>query len=204
MAVLGRISDPRAATPLAEKAKSPQWRTRAAAAAGMGAQRSEDTRLVLEQLLRDDDEDVRRTALMALRYRGETDSAEAISNLLGDPVFANRFAAADALVGLGVPVPQHVFSLVGSGQPEVRHLSLETCGRLGSKRSYPMLANLLASEDWGVRAFAAEALCRIGDPRACGALQELLGRESNGLVLAKTRGAMKATRLCLREQLGVK
>lgn len=200
MAVLGRIGDPRAATPLAEKAKSPQWRTRAAAAAGMGALRGEDTRLVLEQLLRDEDEDVRRTALMALRYRGETESADAVSDLLGDSVLANRFAAADALIGLGVRVPPHVLSLVGSEQPEVKHLSLETCGRLGSKQSVDMLINLLASDNWGDRAFAAEALCRIGDGRACEKLEELLGRETNGLVLAKVRGAMKATGFCAPQQ----
>ncbi len=200
MAVLGRIGDPRAATPLAEKAKSPQWRTRAAAAAGMGALRGEDTRLVLEQLLRDEDEDVRRTALMALRYRGETGSADAVSDLLGDPVFANRFAAADALIGLGVRVPPHVLSLVGSQQPEVKHLSLETCGRLASKQSVDMLINLLASDNWGDRAFAAEALCRIGDKSACGKLQELERQETNGLVLAKVRGAMRATGFCPPEQ----
>jgi len=204
MVVLGKIGDPRAATPLAQKAKSPQWRTRAAAAAAMGAFSGEDTRLALEQLLRDEDEDVRRSALVALRYRGEADSADAISDLLGDPVFANRFAAADALVGLGVPCPPHVLSLVGSDQREVKHLSLETCGRLVSRQSGDMLVNLLASQDWGDRAFAAEALCRIGDKTACEKLVAMLQQENNGLVKAKAEGAMRAYRFCLPQKAGGK
>jgi HEAT repeat protein len=199
MGALARTDDQRAGTYLTRQAKSPQWRTRAAAAGAMGGQGGEDTRLALEQLLRDTDEDVRRAAVVALRRRGATDSAEAISNLLGDPVFAVRFAAADALVALvalGGRCPPHVFSLVGSGQPDIRYLSLETCGRLGSRQSLPMLISQLQSRDWTDRAFAAEAICRLGDPSACSALQGLLEAESNGIVLGKARAALKATRLC--------
>lgn len=198
MAVLTMISDPRAAGHLLRQAKSPRWRTRAAAAGGMGAQYGEETRLALEQLLRDPDEDVRRSAVVALRRRGETDSAAAIAALLGDPVYAVRSAAADALVALvvlGADCPQHVFSLVGSEEPDIRLLSIETCGRLGSKRANTMLMRLLESPDWADRAFAAEAICRIGDPAACEVLRARLEHETNGLVKAKARAAMKATRL---------
>jgi HEAT repeat protein len=199
MAALGTISDPRAAGHLVRQAKSPRWRTRAAAAGGMGAQYGEDTRLALEQLLRDSDEDVRRSAVVALRRRGETESAEAVAGLLGDPVYSVRAAAADtlvALVSLGVRCPPHVFSLVGSGQQEIRHLSIETCGRLGGRQSVTMLVGLLKSDDWADRAFAAEAICRIGDQEACDALRAALAEEINGLVQAKARTAMKVTRLC--------
>ncbi|MBM3498050.1 MAG: HEAT repeat domain-containing protein [Armatimonadetes bacterium] len=199
MAVLTMIGDPRAAGHLARQAKSPRWRTRAAAAGGMGEMAGEDTRLVLEQLLRDPDEDVRRGAVVALRRRAEIDSAEAIAGLLGDPVYAVRTAAADALVALvalGARCPTHVFSLVGSGQYDTRLLSIETCGRLGSREAGVILVPLLASPDWADRAFAAEAICRIGDPRACEALRAMLANETNGLVQAKARTAMRATRLC--------
>jgi HEAT repeat protein len=199
MAVLTTIGDPRAAGHLVKQAKSPRWRTRAAAAGGMGALEGEDTRLVLEQLLRDTDEDVRRSAVVALRRRGEMNSAEAIAGLLGDPVYAVRGAAADALaalVALGARCPQHVFSLVGSDQPSIRLLSIESCGRLGSRQATPMLIRLLESPDWADRAFAAEAICRIGDTEACEALRTMLANEGNGIVLGKARTAMKATRLC--------
>jgi HEAT repeat protein len=59
-----------------------------------------------------------------------------------------------------------------------------------------MLVRLLRSPDWADRAFAAEAICRIGDPKACQALRTMLETETNGLVRAKARIAMKATRLC--------
>jgi HEAT repeat protein len=172
----------------------------------MGALTGEDTRLVLEQLLRDPEEDVQRSAVVALRRRCETDSADAIAALLGDGVYAVRAAAEDALValvGLGARCPQHVFSLVGSEQPEVRLLSIEVCGRLGAPQmggeptlEVDMLVRLLRSPDWADRAFAAEAICRIGDPKACQALRTMLETETNGLVRAKARIAMKATRLC--------
>jgi len=209
MAVLGMIGDPRAAGRLVQQSKSLRWRTRAAAAGGMGALEGEDTRLVLEQLLRDPDEDVQRSAVVALRRRCETDSAEAIAGLLGDGVYAVRAAAEEALVALvalGARCPQHVFSLVGSGQPEIRLLSIETCGQLGAPQmggeptvEVDMLMRLLQSPDWADRAFAAEAICRVGDPKACGALRAMLQTEANGLVQAKARIAMKA--MGLREPL---
>ncbi|MGQ9733094.1 MAG: HEAT repeat domain-containing protein [Candidatus Zipacnadales bacterium] len=199
MSVLSRISDPRASGHLLREAASPLWRRRAAAAGGMGAQLGEDTRKALERLLRDEDEDVRRSAIVALRRRGEKASAEAISGLLGDPIFAVRFAAADALVhlvALGARCPSHTFSLVGSGRAEERHLSIETCGLLGSRQSLQMLIGLLDSPDWADRLFAAEAVCRIGDNSACPALQAALEKEENGLVKTKTQAMIRATRLC--------
>ena len=195
MAVLGQIADPRAALPLVQQAKAPQWRRRAAAAASMGALRGEDTIAALEGLLRDPDEDVRRSAVVALGIRGAAESAVPISEMLGDPVYSVRFAAADALVKLGVPCPPHVFSLVGCEQPEVRHLSIETFGRLGSKDSLDILLGLLQSQDWGDRAFAAEAIGRIGDLDACRKLEVALANERNGLVLAKARTALNSTKL---------
>ena len=195
MAVLGQIADPRAALPLVRQAKAPQWRRRAAAAASMGALRGEDTAAALEDLLRDSDEDVRRSAVVALGIRGAAESAVPISEMLGDPVYSVRFAAADALVKLGVPCPPHVFSLVGCEQPEVRHLSIETFGRLGSKDSLDILLGLLQSQDWGDRAFAAEAIGRIGDLEACRKLEVALANERNGLVLAKARTALNSAKL---------
>ena len=200
MRALGDIGDPRAAKHLVQKVRDKNWWIRAAAGGALGGLRGEDTRLALEQLLRDDDEDVRRTAMTALRLRGSTESANAISDLLGDPVFSVRFAARDALVALGVPCPQHVFSLVGSDRPEIRHLSIQTSGELANRQSIrqflPVLLGLLDGGDWADRAFAAEAICLLGAREACDDLQASLAKETNGLVKAKAQAALKATKLC--------
>ncbi len=197
MKALADIGDPRAAKKLVEQAKHERWRIRAAAAGGMGSLTGEDTRLALEQLLNDVDEDVRRSAITALRRRGSSESAIAISDKLGDPAFSVRFAAADALVSMGVRCPDHVFSLVGAGDPAIRLLSIETCGRLSSTRSVDMLLKLLRSDDWSDRAFASAALCYVGAPRACEDLQAALAAETNGLVKAKAEAAIRATKFCV-------
>ena len=138
--------------------------------------------------------------MTALRLRGSTESAEAIGDLLGDPVFSVRFAARDALVALGVPCPPHVFSLVDSDRSEIRHLSIQTGGELANRESIrqflPVLLRLLDSPDWADRAFASEAICLLGAREACDDLQASLDKETNGLVKAKTQAALKATKLC--------
>jgi len=204
MTILGRIGDPRAASLLVNAGGQQSWRTRAAAASALGLIAQEDAVQTLAKLLQDPDEDVRRCAAVSLgRRRDGAGAEEALIGALADPAFAVRNAAAEAIVSFGLRPPASLEPLFSSDRPEVRYLAMETAGRVCSRAGLEALRDRLTSADWADRAFAAEALCRLGDPGDRERVQQLLTQElPGGFVAVKAEAALRTIGYCPAPQKG--
>ncbi|GEM_PF-2197464 len=151
---------------------------------------------VLEDLLRDPEDGVRRAAALAL---GRIGSPEALPALLGalDPRYEGasrvRHQAAQALGELGLPeaVPALLETLAADPEGIVRQAAIGALGQIGDPRAAPALrASLEMEKDMLLRAEAALALGRLrGDDMEntnarVEALLQALQREEEPLVRA--------------------
>ena len=126
--------------------------------------------------------DVRRQAVIAL---GKTTGVQAVDLLvdgLMDPHHSVRFAAAGAIESLGPEGAGVLLERLDRLSGPSRYLAVRTLGRLGYRPAADRLTQLLADDDWGVRAAAAEALGRLDEDVGRSALEEALRVERHPFV----------------------
>ena len=165
--VLGRIGDRRAVEPLikALKDRSRHIRRRAAQALGKIGDKSAVAPLI--EALADGDSEVRKSA------------AEALSRITGedfDTVYERSLLwRCSQVEEKGTPYPIHIheaqkenrvsFLMKQLGNPEVRSSAYRELIKIGEPAVEPLI-RALGDRKWVVRAYAAEALGKIGDERA--------------------------------------
>ncbi len=110
---------------------------------------------------------VRRAALAALAAIGpgaHTAVAKVVP-MLNRPAWEDRFAARDALVGIGVACVEPLLRAHRTGSPDVSAIDESVFAGLGAKgdaQTPPMLVRALTDEDAPTRAAAARALGAVG------------------------------------------
>src|SRR5438445_12239610 len=118
----------------------------------------------------------RRDGLMRLGNLHRPDASRAAVTALGDPSPVVRVAAAHAIVSL--PADEAVNLLVPLLQDKLEFIRREAAYALGETRSRsavtPLVDVLATDKEASVRAAAAIALGRIGDPAAASALARVL------------------------------
>ena len=157
---LGEIKDPRAVEPLIAALGDERSDVRQAAAEALG--KIKDPRAVepLIAALGDERSDMRQAAAKALGAIGDARAMEPLIAALKDAEWRVREAAAQALDHLGWEPAQDEIA----GWYWIAKRDWDKCVALGALTVEPLIA-ALKDAGWSVRADAAKALGKIGDPR---------------------------------------
>ena len=157
---LGEIKDPRAVEPLIAALGDERSDVRQAAAEALG--KIKDPRAVepLIAALGDERSDMRQAAAKALGAIGDARTMEPLIAALKDAEWRVREAAAQALDHLGWEPAQDEIA----GWYWIAKRDWDKCVALGALTVEPLIA-ALKDAGWSVRADAAKALGKIGDPR---------------------------------------
>jgi HEAT repeat protein len=123
---------------------------------------------------------VRKAAVERLVAYSETPQVvDALIVALGDGEnTGRRNSAVEALVEIGSRATSQLVAAMGSHDPDVRKLVVDTLAGIGDPRSTPTLIERREDSDANVRAAVADALGVIGGEEAARALQEVAVRES--------------------------
>jgi HEAT repeat protein len=159
----------------------------------LGAVGDPATWQVIRGLLDDACVDVRRQAVIAL---GKTMGVRAAGRLvdgLMDPHHSVRFAAAGAIESLGPEGAGVLLERLDGLSGPSRYLAVRTLGRLRHEPAADTLARLLADDDWGIRAAAAEALGRLDTDVSRPALEEALRVEKHPFVRERIQISLQSS-----------
>ena len=130
----------------------------------------------LTEQLSHPDETVRAVAARALARIGTPDAAEALARTLNDPSELTRLRMAENLERIGPLATEPLVVALESGDPRAQVLAARILGNLRAAEAGPSLRRaMLGGSLTDVRAQAALALGRIGNPEDVPALQEAAG-----------------------------
>lgn len=127
----------------------------------------------LTELLSHPDETVRAVAARALARIGTPEAAQALARTLNDPSELTRLRMAENLERIGPLATEPLVEALESGDPRAQVLAARILGNLRAAEAGPSLRRaMLGSQLADVRAQAALALGRIGNPDDVVVLQE--------------------------------
>lgn len=149
---------------VAGKLKSETAIVRAAAAAVLGRFDAREYTAAIASLLQDEDAGVRQEAVLAIARLSGEDSATHILDRLNDTDCDVRRAAVQALLLQGGTTPPiaALRKMLHDPESRVREAVVTAFGKLDIKEAVPEIADLLATDNSGVRRSAMAALCRLG------------------------------------------
>ncbi len=155
-------------------ARSPSPVKRANAIVRLAALRQREQAGLIEQMLRDADEDVRRAAAIALGKIGRAESVRPLLESVPARRSVSPLVVGDALVRIGHPAVADLIAALSWGCPWQRQLAAEALGRIGTTVAEEALAAAAAGdESENVRAAAARALRKAGTWYAAGPLLDI-------------------------------
>jgi HEAT repeat protein len=144
----------------------------------------------LTELLSHPDEIVRAVAARALARIGTPEAAEALARTLNDPSELTRLRMAENLERIGPLATMPLVETLEGGDPRAQVLAARILGNLRAAEAAPALRRaMLGGPLTDVRAQAALALGRIGNPEDVQSLQEAAGDE-DWPVRAQTANAL--------------
>jgi HEAT repeat protein len=197
--ILGKIGDPRAFDALVELHGHENWKVRSSAGEALGRIAEPAALTTLLGMLADENEMVRKSAAVAARRilsgaDNRTPSEDAVAALaaaLHDPHYSVRYGAADALAEVGEPAVRHLLAVVSGADGAPRYLAILALGEIRAEAALRPLHALLESDDWATRAYASEAIGRIGpDRRIRKDLARMLRKEQHPFVILKATEAL--------------
>ncbi len=162
----------------------------------------------LAAALKDDDSRVVVAVAEALAALKDARAARALIEALANPDVFARQAAADALGSIGAAAGDAMIQALGQSRGTARVELVRALGLSAAAGAASQLQEELASDDWQVRARAAEALGRIDDKAA---VPRLIGRlnsdnewtvrlmAAKGLGVLRTPPAMAALKVAANE-----
>lgn len=191
--ILGRLGDERATEPLSSVAGHENWKVRSSVADALGRIGGDEVIAPVVRLMSDENEVVRKSAAVSLRRIASGEGAElggeavaALVSALGDTHYSVRTSASAALGEIGDEAVEAVEARIGAPGNEARHAAICALGLTGSRRATGTLTGLLDSDAWTDRAWAVEALGRIGlDEPVRAELKRMEKNETHPYVLLK-------------------
>jgi HEAT repeat protein len=198
--VLARIGDRAAVGPLVDQRSHGEWKMRSSVADALGHLGGSRAVDALVELMTDADSSVRKAAAASL-YRIARDdpgsvrkpAERALLDALDDEFYGVRFAASDALGRLGEEVIDPLAEVADDGGGHERVMAIRALGVAGGREALRKIASYLESEDWAVRAHAAEAAGAAGSmTRAVRRKLEELTDDPHPLVAGKAQAALAA------------
>lgn len=154
-----------------------RWR-KARAAENLGYLGGPETVPQLSGLLSHPDETVRAVAARALARISTPEAARALAETLNDPSELTRLRMAENLERIGSFAVDPLVGVLEGGGPQARVLAARVLGNLRAAGARPALGSVLRGEaPTDVRAQAALALGKVGDPEDVPALLDASGDE---------------------------
>ena len=155
---------------------------RMAAADKLGRIKDAESFKLLLPLLRDEDEDVVQSSIVALSAIGQKGAIGPLIALLNHPDAGVGYSLKKTLIGFGPDAVQPLINALRQDDPDIQQAAAGLLGRIGDARGILALAVLLSGPfPDKVRMAAAEALGDIGDSRSVGWLINAL-KEKNSPV----------------------
>ncbi len=202
--VLGRLEDPAATQPLVAARTHPDWKVRGSIAGALGRIGEQAAVPALVAMLRDGNEVVRKSAAVSIRRVAEKveegdfvdrelaeDAVRALSVALDDRYYSVRYGAGDALAAIGRPAGHWLEVTAKTGEIGSRLLAIRALGEIGDDEARDTLKRLLADEEWAVRAYAAQAIGRVGlDGGSRKDLERMLASDEHPFVTLMVEGAL--------------
>jgi HEAT repeat protein len=190
--------------PLIDALNDKEWTVRNQAAFALGKLGDpEAIQPLLRSLQKDQDDDVRRNAIIALKkiIGGQTGMSdppmmkEAIKPLIKTLHHTHhrvRFPVAECLVAIGEPAVEPLIkALKKSKDYESRNLMIRILGEIGGEEVMKELLKLLEDKDWAIRGAAAEALGKSVNQKILEDLSLSIQKENHPFVLGKLKTALK-------------
>ncbi|MEU8575335.1 HEAT repeat domain-containing protein [Streptomyces asoensis] len=153
-------------------------------------ERGPEARRVLHTLLGHRSVTVRETAVRALGRLGDSASARLLLGTLDAPRPVAPGLVGDALIRIGPAGVEALTAAAGGGDEQYRALAVELLGLIKDRRAVPALSAALDDPAPMVRAAAAAALGRIGEPAAVAALGGTVRGDPSGRVVAAAAEAL--------------
>lgn len=140
----------------------------------------------LEHLLGDKDLDVVVNAAKTIAQRGQKESIDKLTKMIGKGKERNAMRAAlDALTVLRRGDAAWIDDLIGltkHDDPEVRNLALQALGETKEKKALEKLVAALSDENWSVRLAALDALEHLKMKEAIGPIIERMAKEEGRML----------------------
>jgi HEAT repeat protein len=184
--ILGEIRDTSSVDGLLQCVNHDDYRLRAGVITALG--KIGDRRAVAPSVkaLSDENELVRTAAGISLTYLADSSATYPLIEALSDPYYGTRFTAAEALAKIGEPAMEPVKNALLEPKRILSfYLLIEIAGNIKSPEFIDPLSDIVNSDDYNARAFAAEALVKIGGKKAEKAISQRLKIEKHPLVLGK-------------------
>jgi HEAT repeat protein len=184
--IIGEMADSSAVEGLMYYTNDSDFRMRAGVIAALG--KIGDSRGVQPSKLALQDKDylVRTAAAISLSFLKEPSTIFSLLDALSDPYYGVRFSAAAAISNLGKTAVQPVLDALRAPRDTLSsYLLIEIAGNLKDDKLTESLTQFLDSNDPFARAYAAEALGKIGGGDALKALRKRYEIETHPLVISK-------------------
>lgn len=154
----------RAVDPLIRSLRDPDLKVRAAAAESLGEIADQRAKLHLLELLKDDEPDVRVASILALSYLHDVEIIAILIEQLSDSHFRVVNAAIEALVRIGVPAQPALARALDNSSISIRTNAVVALGKMDDPDVIPVLLKYLDDPVEEMRTAVARALARIGLP----------------------------------------
>ncbi len=192
--LLGEIADTAAVMGLLGYVNDPDFRMRAGVITALGKIGDGRATPYSRGALKDSDYLVRTAAAIALSNLKDPGTVSSLIDALSDQYYGVRFSAAQALSNIGEPAVMPVKLAIEQRHDSLAfYLLLEVAGNLADNDLTSLLGRHLDSEDAYARAFAAEALGKIGTEDALKLLHKRYDVETHPLVVPKIESVVLRT-----------
>ncbi len=181
--IIARIGSEKSLNIFKKALDNPKWAFRSNAAAGLGKIKTGESREILLQLLKDEDDYVRLMALLSLADMADDKIIERIVDMMDDQSFIVRFGAAEVAADYAeAAVPMLEKKLGTSGKLIVDMLIIETLGNTGSESAAAVIGNYLDDDEPLLRAYAEIAYSKTAPTSKKELVEQKLEHETDPMV----------------------
>ncbi len=191
IAVLGKLADPYLVSELAKYSLNRNDNVRRQVAKALGNMPTDDSILILIDLIGDRRPTVERAAIDSLAKIGSSSSRHLVA-VVANGNMDRQYAAVEALSMIGSDAIPHVAVLLGHPDNKVVYHAVTVLGNIGDKSATAALHDALYHSDNNVRGTAANALRKIGDQSSIDALMPIAKNDSSDFVRAAAKYAIDA------------
>jgi HEAT repeat protein len=184
--ILGELKDSSSVEGLLKYVDDNDFRMRAGVISALGKVGHKRAIPKMREALRDQDYLVRTSAAVALSNFKDSSNVMPLIKALSDKYYGVRYSAALALSNIGKPAVRPIVDAIKlPGDTLAYYQLIEIAGNLADPRFLEPLVKIVNSADPYARAFAAEALGKLGSEAAMKALQDRYEIETHPLVISK-------------------
>jgi len=189
---LGEIGSTKAVPTLVDEAAHLDFRTRTAVMTALGQIGDAEAAPAVMAGLADSDELVATAAAVACGEIEDGIEAASLVAALDHPYYGVRYSAAASLAKLKAKAARPLADYLRSRERSLGSAhAVEALGAIGTNDVRDLVISQLGSDDWAIRAAAAEALGNMPGSKSSKALKRAIESERNLLVRAKLQASLR-------------